>query len=45
MEDPVDAARCAAGIAVPEPAANPGLVQDCQTLLGHARRDSSASRS
>ena len=34
MEDPVDAARCAAGIAVPEPAANPGLVQDCQTLLG-----------
>ncbi len=34
VEDPADAARCAAGIAVPEPAANPGLIQDCETLLG-----------
>ena len=24
---------CAAGVAVPEPAANPGLVRDCETLL------------
>ena len=31
---PVDIAGCAAGTAIPEPAANPGLVQDCETLLG-----------
>lgn len=30
---PVDVAGCAGGTAVPEPAANPGLVQDCETLL------------
>ena len=30
----VDVAGCAAGIAVPEPTDNPGLVQDCETLLG-----------
>ena len=30
---PVDVAGCAAGTAVPRPEANPGLVQDCETLL------------
>ena len=30
---PVDVAGCAAGTAVPKPADNPGLVQDCETLL------------
>ena len=34
---PVDAAGCAAGAAVPAVAADPGLVQDCETLL--AMRD------
>ena len=29
----VDPAVCSAGVVVPEPAANPGLVRDCQTLL------------
>ena len=29
----VDVAGCAAGTAVPEPATNPGLVDDCKTLL------------
>ena len=29
----MDVAGCAAGTAVPKPAANPGLVQDCETLL------------
>ncbi len=29
----VDVTGCAAGMAVPEPAANPGLVRDCETLL------------
>ena len=31
---PVDVAGCTSGTAVPEPAANPGLVHDCETLLG-----------
>ena len=30
---PVDVAGCAAGVAVADPAANPGLVADCVTLL------------
>ena len=29
----VDVTGCAAGVAVPEPAAHPGLVMDCETLL------------
>ncbi len=29
----VDLAACSAGVVVPEPDANPGLVQDCETLL------------
>ena len=29
-----DTSACAAGFVVPEPADNPGLVQDCETLLG-----------
>ena len=33
VEAPMDLAGCAAGLAVPEPAANPGLVEDCETLL------------
>ena len=48
---PVDVAGCAAGAAVPAPAANPGLVQDCETLLairdvlaGGAELDWSADR-
>ena len=32
-ERPVDLASCASGTAVPEPANNPGLLADCQTLL------------
>ena len=31
---PSDMSRCANGIVVPNPSANPGLVQDCQVLLG-----------
>lgn len=30
---PVEVSGCAAGTAVPRPEANPGLVQDCETLL------------
>ena len=30
---PVDLSVCSAGIVVPDPEANPGLVQDCETLL------------
>ena len=48
---PVDVAGCAAGAAVPAPAANPGLVRDCETLLairdalaGGAELDWSADR-
>ena len=48
---PVDVGGCAAGAAVPAPAANPGLVQDCETLLamrdvlaGSAELDWSADR-
>ncbi len=33
-EDPVDVTGCAGGRAVPAPTANPGLVHDCETLLG-----------
>ncbi len=33
VEGPVDVAGCAAGTAVAEPAANPGLVDDCEALL------------
>ena len=32
-DGPVDVTGCAAGVVVAEPAANPGLVQDCETLL------------
>ena len=32
-KDWAGSARCAGGTAVPEPAANPGLVLDCETLL------------
>ena len=31
---PADPAACPAGVVVPEPAANPGLVGDCETLYG-----------
>ena len=31
---PADPAACSAGVVVPEPEANPGLVKDCETLLG-----------
>ncbi len=48
---PVEVAGCAAGAAVPNPAAHPGLVQDCKTLLemrdvlaGGAELDWSADR-
>ena len=34
---PVDSAVCSAGVAVPEPEANPGLVADCEAVL--ASRD------
>ena len=34
VDGPVDVAGCAAGVAVPQPAAHSGLVQDCETLLG-----------
>ena len=30
---PVDLAACSAGLVVPEPEANPGLVHDCEVLL------------
>ena len=33
-ERPVDIAVCSAGTVVPEPQSNPGLVRDCETLLG-----------
>ena len=33
VEEPVDPAVCSAGLVVPEPKANPGLVRDCETLL------------
>ena len=33
-ERPVDPAVCSEGFVVPDPAANPGLVGDCETLLG-----------
>ena len=32
-EGPVDVTGCAGGTVVPDPAANPGLVGDCETLL------------
>ncbi len=32
-----DAAACSAGVVVPDPAENPGLVQDCEVLLGMRR--------
>ncbi len=34
VNTPVDRAVCSAGIVVPEPEANPGLVKDCRTLVG-----------
>ena len=33
LDTPVDATACAAGVAVPDPDANPGLVADCAALL------------
>ena len=30
---PVDLAACSAGVVIPDPEANPGLVQDCEVLL------------
>ncbi|MCY3748957.1 MAG: leucine-rich repeat domain-containing protein [Chloroflexi bacterium] len=33
LDTPVDATACAAGVAVADPAANPGLVADCAALL------------
>ena len=30
---PLPSAACSAGVVVPEPGANPGLVQDCETLV------------
>lgn len=33
LDMPVDAAGCGAGVAVPDPDANPGLVADCAALL------------
>ena len=33
LDTPVDAAGCGAGVAAPEPAANPALVMDCAALL------------
>ena len=32
-EAPVDLAACSAGVVVPEPESNPGLVRDCEVLL------------
>lgn len=32
-EAPLDVAACGAGVAVPDPTKNPGLVEDCGTLL------------
>ena len=33
-DTPVDLGACSAGTVVPEPQSNPGLVRDCETLLG-----------
>ena len=33
VREPIDTAVCSAGVAVPDPETNPGLVQDCETLL------------
>ena len=33
-ETPIDIAACSAGLVVPEPETNSGLVEDCKTLLG-----------
>ena len=33
LDTPVDATACGAGVAVPDPDANPGLVTDCAALL------------
>ena len=33
-DTPIDLAACSRGFVVPEPEANPGLVEDCATLLG-----------
>ena len=33
LDTPVDATACGAGVAVPDPDANPGLVADCAVLL------------
>ena len=33
-ETPVDPSACSAGTAVPDPQSNPGLVRDCEALLG-----------
>ena len=35
---PLSSAACSAGVVVPEPGANPGLVQDCETLVGAVGR-------
>ena len=35
---PLPPAACSAGVVVPEPEANPGLVQDCETLVGAVGR-------
>ena len=35
---PLPSAACSAGVVVPEPGANPGLVQDCETLVGAVGR-------
>ena len=32
-QGPVDVRACTAGVVIPDPAANPGLVQDCQALV------------
>ena len=32
--EPIDIESCSNGMAVPDPEANPGLVEDCRTLLG-----------
>lgn len=33
LEEPVDVSDCSSGHTVPDPTNNPGLVQDCETLL------------
>ncbi len=43
-QGPVDDAGCATGAAVPEPAANPGLVSDCKVLLALRDRLAGAVR-